>query len=80
VRPVARSDVRGRVIDGDGRGVEGAKARLIGASWLSAKGEECSGSPEIAATSAADGAFVLGSVPDGMATFVVKHPDRRTSW
>jgi hypothetical protein len=75
VRPVARSDIRGRVVDGAGRGIEGAKARLLSASWKSAKGDDCTVSPEIEAISGADGAFVLGSVPNGTAAFVVKHAD-----
>jgi hypothetical protein len=75
VRPVARSDVRGRVVDGSGRGIEGAKARLLSASWKSARGDDCTVSPEIDATSGADGAFVLLSVPHGTATFVIEHAD-----
>ena len=73
VHPVARSDVRGRVVDGGGHGVEGAKARLLRASWKSAKGEDCTVSPKIEAVSVGDGAFVLRNVPHGTATFVVKH-------
>ena len=49
--------------------------RLLGAAWRLARGEDCSVAPEIEATSAADGAFVLGSVPHGTATFAVRHAD-----
>ena len=75
MRPVPLADVRGRIVDNTGRGVEGAKVRLLGATWKPARGEDCAVSPEIEATSAADGAFVLASVPHGTATFVVKHSD-----
>jgi hypothetical protein len=73
VQPAARSDVRGRVVDGGGRGIEGAKARLLSATWKSGKGEDCTVSPEIEGVSVADGVFVLRSVPHGAATFVIKH-------
>jgi hypothetical protein len=72
VHPATRSDVHGRVVDGGGHGVEGAKARLLRASWKSGK-EDCTVSPEIEAVSVGDGAFVLRNVPHGTATFVVKH-------
>lgn len=74
MRPVGRSDVRGRVVDGTGKGLAGARVGLLSASWKSAKGEECAVSPEIEAKSAADGMFALMSVPNGKATFVVTHP------
>ena len=45
LRPVARSDVRGRVVDGSGHGIEGAEAWLLGARWKSAKGQDCTVSP-----------------------------------
>jgi hypothetical protein len=72
--PVARSEVRGRVVDAAGNSLASARVRLLSVNWKSAKGEECSVSPEIEATSAADGAFALTSVPNGKATVVVKHP------
>ena len=74
VRPIARSDLGGRVRDGDGQGVEGAKVKVLGTSWTSGKGEDCVASPEIEATSGPDGAFILRSVLPGKTALVVSHP------
>jgi hypothetical protein len=74
VRPLAHSDVRVRVLGPDGRGVAGAYVRLLDASSRSAAGKTCSVPLEMEATTGADGAFVLPSLPHGKATVLVKHP------
>lgn len=74
VRPIAWSDLLGRVVDDSGHGIEGAAIRLLGARLNSARGEDCSLEPKGEATSTEDGAFVLRSVPNGKLTVAVTHP------
>jgi Carboxypeptidase regulatory-like domain len=74
VRAVARSELRGRAVDGGGAGVEGATIRALGTSWASATDTDCHAAPEIEAISGVDGTFVLRSVLQGKTTLVVKHP------
>ena len=74
VHPAARSDLRGRVVDTEGSGIEGARIRALGTTWASTKDADCHASPEIEATSGMDGTFVLRSILHGKTALLVKHP------